>query len=74
MAEKISLIATIPGKIDSKTLYESVKQYNMNVLDMGDKTLVYNFNSVSPRDIVDTMYVCFRYGKCEVRISYSAAH
>lgn len=72
MAEKFSLLVIIKKKIDSRTLYEKLKDHKMNVADLGDQTLVYNFALATFEDIMITLLECSKFGKIEVVLSESA--
>lgn len=74
MAGKVRMLVTILGEINSRALYDAIKQYSMNVCDMGDRTLVYNLEPVSEQAVVSTLCKCCEYGKCEIKILYSATN
>ncbi len=71
-AKRNILVATMKQGTDGKALYESIKQYDMNVLDTGDKIYVYNFNNVSDTFIVKTLQECCKFGECKVILIKSA--
>lgn len=51
---------TIQGKIDSKSLWEDVKDYDVNVTDMIQFTAVYG--KVSMYDSMFIIDICRKYG------------
>lgn len=72
MAEKFSLLVIIKKKIDSRTLYEKLKDHKMNVADLEDQIMVYNFAPATFEDITVTLLECSKSGKIEVMLSESA--
>lgn len=68
MNTKMSVLVTIPGAIDSKELYEDIKQFGCNVTDLGDKTLVYATIDIRNSAIEYIMTACHKYNPdCEVK-------
>lgn len=74
MAERFSLLVIIKKKTNSRELYSKLERYKMNVADLGDQTLVYNFELVTVNDVMMTLIECCKYGKCEVLLTVSAGH
>lgn len=66
MQTKMSVLITIKGKIDSKELYEDLKQYGLNVTDMGEKTLIYAKIDIRDNTIEKILAICNKYGDPEV--------
>ena len=72
MAEKYSLLVIIKKETDSKDLYNKLERHKMNVADLGDQTLVYNFSLATTEDVMVTILECCKYGKCEIIMTESA--
>ena len=72
MAEKFSLLVIIKKRIDSRTLYEKLKGHKMNVADLEDQIMVYNFAPATLEDVMVTLLECSKSGRIEVILSESA--
>lgn len=66
MQTKMKVVVTIKGHIDSHKLYNQLQPYNLNVTDLGDKTLVYATIDIKEATIENILNVCGEYGECEV--------
>lgn len=53
--------------VDSKRLYELVKQYGVNVTDLGDRVFVYG--DVSFPVLTDIIYRCSLFGSLSLELS-----
>lgn len=51
---------TINGKIDSRELWDDIKNYDVNVTDLGEVTYVYG--QVSMYDSLFVIDICRKYG------------
>lgn len=51
---------TINGKIDSRELWDDIKDYDVNVTDLGEVTYVYG--QVSMYDSLFVIDICRKYG------------
>ena len=51
---------TIKGKIDSRELWDDIKDYDVNVTDLGEVTYVYG--QVSMYDSLFVIDICRKYG------------
>lgn len=61
---------TMPGKINSKALYEEVKQFNFNVTDLEVKTFVHGRIDLRDPTIEFVLQACYKYSvNGEVRVS-----
>lgn len=60
------ITAEFPANIDSKELYEMVKQYKLNVTDIITK--VYMIGTVNQKDLPFILYVCSKFGYTEITI------
>lgn len=58
---------TIQGKIDSKSLWEDVKDYDVNVTDMIQFTAVYG--KVSMYDSMFIIDICRKYGDITTEVT-----
>jgi len=58
---------TIKGKIDSKSLWEDVKDYDVNVTDMIHFTAVYG--KVSMYDSMFIIDICRKYGDITTEVT-----
>ena len=59
---------TIQGQIDSKSLWEDVKDYDVNVTDMIQFTAVYG--KVSMYDSMFIIDICRKYGDITTEVTY----
>ena len=66
--KKASMFIRISGQIDSRGLYECVKQMGMNVTDLGDMTLVYGDCSID--DVMELVCICWSYGDITAEINH----
>ena len=66
--KKASIFIRISGQIDSRGLYECVKQMGMNVTDLADMTLVYGDCDVD--DVMELVCICWSYGDVTAEISH----
>lgn len=56
----INFYIEVEGQIDSKELYSKIKQFNVNVLDIKDKTIVQG--KVNDYVFIKILKVCQTYG------------
>ena len=63
----VSLYAEITGKIDSRKLYSEIKDYDVNVTDLGIKTLIYG--EVSLKVALIIIDAASEYGKVQATIN-----
>ena len=66
MKTKMSMIIIVKDCTGSRELYEELKIYKLNVMDMGDKTLVYATVDIRDPDIEGILTICNKYGDCDV--------
>lgn len=66
MKTKMSVVIVVKNCIESKELYEELQKYKLNVMDMGDKTLVYAMIDIREPDMEDILTICNKYGSCDV--------
>lgn len=64
----VSLTIVYNCAINSKKLYEEVKDFKVNVTDMGSCVLVYTSN-ISKEEAQIVIDICQEYGKCQIRTS-----
>lgn len=70
MTKKFILHITLLGSIDSKELYEKLKQFELNVTDFQDKTYVYGHIELYMLGTISS--ICWDYAKGQIEISMSA--
>ena len=66
MKTKMSVMIVVKDCIESRELYHELERYKLNVMDMGDKTLVYAMIDIREPNIEEIIKICNRYGSCEV--------
>lgn len=66
MRTKMSVFIVINNCIESKELYDELKRYKINVIDVGNKALVYATIDIRESDIEDIVKICGKYGECEI--------
>lgn len=67
---KVSIFVQIIGKIDSKSLWEIVEPFGMNLTDMGEKSLVYG--DCELEEAKEIVFFCSLYGDTMTEISLKA--
>ena len=60
------ITAEFPANIDSKELYEMVKDYKLNVTDI--KTKIYMYGEVPARFMVNVLTICSKFSYKEITI------
>ena len=63
----VSLYAEVTGKIDSRKLYSEIKDYDVNVTDLGIKTLIYG--EVSLKVALIIIDAASEYGRIQVTLN-----
>ena len=63
----VSLYAEVTGKIDSRKLYSEIKDYDVNVTDLGIKTLIYG--DVSLKVALIVIDVASEYGRIQATLN-----
>lgn len=61
MTTNMNVFISIPGKIDSKSLYKELEHYHVNVSDLGEKTLVYTTVDLTEPFIEYIIQACYKY-------------
>lgn len=64
---RMSLYITINAKIDSRKLYDELRQFGINVLDLGEKTIAYLPIDIGYSEIERIIFICSKYGDISVR-------
>lgn len=67
MKTEMSVIVTLLDNIDRKDLYEDLKDYDVKVVDVGKRTLVFATVDIREATVADILEVCNKYGKCEIK-------
>ena len=67
MLVRMSLYITINAKIDSRKLYEELKRFDMNVLDLGKKTVAYRNMDIGRQNIDCIIATCSKYGNIAIK-------
>lgn len=62
----MSVYITITPRTNSYKLYERLKPYNVNVMDVGNKVYVYTRISIRDDAIEKVLAICNDYGDCTV--------
>ena len=62
----MSVSIVVNGCIESKELFEELKVYKLNVIDVGNKALVYAIVDIRDPDIEGIIKICSKYGDCDV--------
>lgn len=66
MKTKMSIVIVVKNCIESRELYDELKIYKLNVMDMGDRTLVYAIIDIREPDVEGILTICNKYGDCDV--------
>lgn len=66
MKTKMSVVIVVKNCIESRELYDELKIYKLNVMDMGDRTLVYAIIDIREPDMEGILAICNKYGDCNV--------
>ena len=66
MKTKMSVVIVVKNCIESRELYDELKIYKLNVMDMGDRTLVYAIVDIREPDMEGILTICNKYGDCDV--------
>lgn len=66
MKTKMSVSIIVNGCMESRELYEELKAFRLNVMDVGNKALVYAIIDIRDPDIEQILQICNKYGDCEV--------
>lgn len=66
MKTKMSVVIVVKNCIESRELYDELKIYKLNVMDMGDRTLVYAIVDIREPDMEGILTICHKYGDCDV--------
>lgn len=61
------LFIEINGNIDSRSLWQLIERYKVNLTDLEDKSLVYG--DVSSYDALEIIACCSLYGKLKIELS-----
>lgn len=66
MTTKMNVAILVKGCVESRELYEELKPYKLNVMDMGGKTFVHATLDIRDPDIESILTICNKYGECDV--------
>lgn len=66
MQTKMSIMIVVKDCVGSRELYEELKKYKLNVVDIGSKALVHATIDIRESDMEDILTICNKYGSCEV--------
>ncbi len=66
MQTKMSIFIVVNDCVDSRELYEELRPYRLNVIDIGSKALVHAIIDIRDADIENIVKICKRYGDCEI--------
>lgn len=61
MRTKVAIFITIFGKIDSRKLFKELEDLDINVVDLGDKTLVFGKAELQSFALNRTLIICSKY-------------
>lgn len=64
MQTNMKIYVTIKPKVKSRELYERLKPYNVNVMDLGNKVYVYTQIQLSRANLEKVLAICNEYGEC----------
>lgn len=64
-----NIFITIPGKIDSKSLYKELKNYKMNVTDLISRVYVYGVIDLAEPMVEYIIQICYKYGPVKIEIT-----
>lgn len=66
MQTKMSVMIVVKDCVGSRELYEELKKYKLNVVDIGSKALVHATIDIRESDMEDILMICNKYGSCEL--------
>ena len=66
MQTKMSIFIVVNNCVDSRELYEELRPYKLNVVDIGSKALVHAVIDLREPDIESIVKICKEYGECEI--------
>lgn len=66
MQTKMNVYITIKPRAKSRELYDRLRQYDANVIDLGDKVYVTATIDIKEDFIEKIIKVCSEYGECSV--------
>lgn len=66
MQTKMSVMIVVKDCVGSRELYEELREYKLNVTDLGSKTLVHAIVDIREPDMESILTICNKYGSCEV--------
>ena len=66
MSTEMSILIEVKNCTDSKQLYDELKRYKLNVIDMGAKTVVHATIDIRDDAMENIIKVCNKYGSCYI--------
>lgn len=66
MSTEMSILIEVKNCTDSKQLYDELKKYKLNVIDMGAKTVVHATIDIRDDAMENIIKVCNKYGSCDI--------
>lgn len=66
MQTKMSISIVVKNCTGSKELYEDLKPYKLNIIDIGSRALVHATIDIREPDVEDIIRICKKYGDCEI--------
>ena len=66
MQTKMSVMIVVKDCVGSREIYEELREYKLNVTDLGSKTLVHAIVDIREPDMEGILTICNKYGSCEV--------
>ncbi len=66
MSTEMSILIEVKNCTDSKQLYDELKKYKPNVIDMGAKTVVHTTIDIRDDAMENILNVCNKYGSCDI--------
>lgn len=69
METRKNIFITVYGEIDSQELYEKVRNYHMNVTNLGTRVYVYGTVNLTEPLVEYILQICYSYGNCDVKLA-----
>ena len=66
MSTEMSILIEVKNCKESRKLYDELKKYQLNVIDMGAKTVVHATIDIRDDAMENILKVCNKYGSCDV--------
>lgn len=66
MKTRIAICVTVFGQIDSKKLYEELKDLHVNVIDIGKETYVFALVDMRNFNMNRVLLTCSKYGEVDI--------